>query len=138
MDLFPKNPNNKFLENRLENWVLIYQTNLQMDSNIERKKKKRVCVGVNRHRQDPRRSVLIYCFSVQLQISSSLVPMFLFSFYTLFLSCPYFTRVYWRVGVDTCLICIFHQSSCSSCNVETHCSSITSTLMQPESQLQCV
>ena len=50
MDLFPKNPNNKFLENRLENWVLIYQTNLQMDSNIERKKKKRVCVGVNRPR----------------------------------------------------------------------------------------
>ena len=61
MDLGLKSPNNEFVENELENWVLINQTNLQMDSDIERKKKKRVCVGVNRHRQDSRRSVLIYC-----------------------------------------------------------------------------
>jgi len=64
MDLGPKSPNNEFVENGLENWVLINQTNLRMDSDLERKKKKRVCVGVNRHRRDPRRSVLIYCFSV--------------------------------------------------------------------------
>ena len=64
MDLDPKSPNNEFVENKLENWVLITQTNLRMDSNLERKKKKRVCVGVNRPRQDPRRSILIYCFSV--------------------------------------------------------------------------
>ena len=64
MDLGPKSPNNKFVENELENWVLINQTNLRMDSDLERKKKKRVCVGVNRHWQDPRRSILIYCFSV--------------------------------------------------------------------------
>ena len=64
MDLGPKSPNNEFVENELENWVLITQTNLRMDSNLERKKKKRVCVGVNRPRQDSRRSVLIYCFSV--------------------------------------------------------------------------
>ena len=64
MDLDPKRPNNEFVENKLENWVLITQTNLRMDSNLERKKKKRVCVGVNCPRQDPRRSVLIYCFSV--------------------------------------------------------------------------
>ena len=64
MDLGPNSPNNEFVENELENWVLITQTNLRMDSNLERNKKKRVCVGVNRPRQDPRRSVLIYCFSV--------------------------------------------------------------------------
>ena len=63
-DLGPKSPNNKFVENVLENWVLINQTNFRIDSDLERKKKKRVCVGVNRPRQDPRKSVLIYCFSV--------------------------------------------------------------------------
>ena len=108
-----------------------------MDSNIERKKKKRVCVGVNCSWQDPRRSVLIYCFSVQLQISSSPIPVFLFLFYTFLSSCSYFTRVYWRVGVDTCPICTFHQSPCS-CKAKTYCSNITSTLMRPESQLQCI
>ena len=61
MDLGLKSLNNEFVENGLENWVLINQTNLQMDLDIERKKKKRVCVGVNRPWQDSRRSVLIYC-----------------------------------------------------------------------------
>ena len=60
MDLGPKSPNNEFVENELEKWALVDQTNLRMDSDVERKKEKRVCVGVNRHRQDPRRSVLIY------------------------------------------------------------------------------
>ena len=138
MDLSPKSPNNEFVENGLENWVLINQTNLRMDSNLERKRKKRVCVGVNRSLQDPRRSILIYCFLVQLQISSSPVLVFLFPFYTLLLSRSYFTHVYWRVGVDTCPICTFHQSPCSSCKAETHYSGITSTLMQLESQLQCI
>ena len=64
MGLSPRSPNNEFVESGLENWVLISQTNFRMDSDLERKKKKRVCIGVNRHRQDPRRSVLIYCFSV--------------------------------------------------------------------------
>ena len=59
MDLGLKSPNNELVENKLENWVLINQTNLRMDSNLERKKKKRVCIGVNRHRQNPRRFVLI-------------------------------------------------------------------------------
>ena len=64
MDLGPKIPNNEFVENGLENLVLINQTNLRMDSDLERNKKKRVYVGVNRPRQDPRKSVLIYYFSV--------------------------------------------------------------------------
>ena len=64
MDLDTKSPNNEFVENELENWVLINQTNLRMDSDLERKKKKSVYVGVNRPQQDPRRSILIYCFSV--------------------------------------------------------------------------
>ena len=63
-DLDPKSPNNEFVENGLENWVLIIQTNFQIDSDPERKKKKRVCVGVNRPRQYSRRSILIYCFLV--------------------------------------------------------------------------
>ena len=61
MELGPKSPNNEFVENGLENWALVNQTNLRMDSDVERMKKKRVCVGVNRPRQDLRRSVLIYC-----------------------------------------------------------------------------
>ena len=61
MDLGPKSPSNEFVENGLENWALVDQTNLRMDLDVERKKKKGVCVGVNRPRQDPRRSILIYC-----------------------------------------------------------------------------
>ena len=64
MDLCPKGSNNEFIENGLENWVLINQTNLRMDSDLERKKKKSVCVGVNPPWQDSRRSFLIYCFLV--------------------------------------------------------------------------
>ena len=64
MDLGPKSPNIEFVENELENWVLINQTNFRMDSDLERKKKKNVCVGVNHHRQDPRMFVLIYYFSI--------------------------------------------------------------------------
>ena len=40
MDLDLKSPNNKFVENRLENWVLVNQTSLRMDSDVERMKKK--------------------------------------------------------------------------------------------------
>ena len=64
MDLGPKSPNNKFVENGLKNWVLINQTNFRIDSDLERKKKKRVCVEVNRPQQYSRRSILIYCFLV--------------------------------------------------------------------------
>ena len=61
MDLGPKSPNNEFVENGLENWALVDRTNLRMDSDVERKKKKGVCVEVNCPRQDSIRSVLIYC-----------------------------------------------------------------------------
>ena len=64
MDLGPKSPNNEFVESELVNWVLGNQTNLQMELDVERMKKKRVFVGINRHRQDPRRSVLIHCFLI--------------------------------------------------------------------------
>ena len=39
MDLGPKSPNNEFVEDGLENWVLFNQTNLRMDSDVERMKK---------------------------------------------------------------------------------------------------
>ena len=61
-----------------------------------------------------------------------------FPFYIIPSSRSHFTRVYQRVGVDICPICTFHQSPCSSYKAETHCSGITSTLMRPESQLQCI
>ena len=64
MDLGPKSPNNEFVESGLVNWALGNQTNLRMESDVERMKKKRVYVGINRPWQDPMRSVLIYCFSV--------------------------------------------------------------------------
>ena len=64
MDLDPKNPNNEFVESRLVNWALGNQTNLQMELDVERMKKKMVCVGINHPRQDSRRFILIYCFSV--------------------------------------------------------------------------
>ena len=47
MDLGPKSPSNEFVENGLENSALVDRTNLRMDSNVERKKKKGVCVEVN-------------------------------------------------------------------------------------------
>ena len=40
MDLGLKSSNNEFVENGLGNWVLVNQTNLRMDSNVERMKKK--------------------------------------------------------------------------------------------------
>ena len=40
MDLGPKSPNNEFVDDGLENWVLVNQTNLKMDSDVERMKKK--------------------------------------------------------------------------------------------------
>ena len=61
MDLGSKSPSNEFVENGLENSALVDRTNLRMDSDVERKKKKGVCVEVNCPRQDPIRSVLIYC-----------------------------------------------------------------------------
>ena len=61
MDLGPKSPNNEFVKNVLENWAIVNQTNLRMDSDVERMKKKGFVLEKNRHRQDPRRSVLIYC-----------------------------------------------------------------------------
>ena len=51
MDLGPKSPSNEFVENELENWALVNQTNFWMDSDVERKKRKGVCVEVNRPRQ---------------------------------------------------------------------------------------
>ena len=80
MDLGPKSPNNKFVENWLENWVLINQTNFRMDSGLQRKKKKRVCVGVNHPRQDLRRSVLILFFSLVKNSIPSLFQCFFFLF----------------------------------------------------------
>ena len=62
MDLGLKSPNNEFLDSVLENLVLGNQTNLRMEFNVERMKKKRVCVGINSPRQYLKRSVLIYCF----------------------------------------------------------------------------
>ena len=40
MDLGLKSYNNEFVENGLGNWVLVNQTNLRMDSDVERMKKK--------------------------------------------------------------------------------------------------
>ena len=40
MDLGPKNLNNEFVKNELKNWALVNQTNLRMDSDVERMKKK--------------------------------------------------------------------------------------------------
>ena len=40
MDLGPKSPNNEFVDDGLKNWILVNQTNLKMDSDVERMKKK--------------------------------------------------------------------------------------------------
>ena len=40
MDLGLKSSNNEFVENGLGNWVLVNQTNLRMDSDVERIKNK--------------------------------------------------------------------------------------------------
>ena len=38
MDLGLKSPSNEFVENGLENWALVNQTNLIVDSDVERMK----------------------------------------------------------------------------------------------------
>ena len=64
MDLGPKSPNNEFVESGLINWALGNQTNFRMELDVERVKKKRICDGINHPQQDPKRSALIYCFSI--------------------------------------------------------------------------
>ena len=64
MDLGSKSLNNEFIENGLINWVLSNQTNFRMELDVERVKKKRICDGINHPQQDPKRSALIYCFSI--------------------------------------------------------------------------
>ena len=70
MDLGPKSPNNEFVESRLINWALGNQTNFRMELDVERVKKKRICDGINRPQQDPRRSVLIYFFQFSYKFPS--------------------------------------------------------------------
>ena len=133
MDLGPKSPKNEFVESVLINWALGNQKNLRMELDVERMKKEK---GLCWNKSSSARSeeVCSYIlFSVYIQIFILFVPLFLFPFYTVLHSRSYFTHVYWRVGVDTCPIFTFHQSPCSSCKAETHCSGITSILMQSES-----
>ena len=133
MDLGPKSPKNEFVESVLINWALGNQKNLRMELDVERMKKEK---GLCWNKSSSARSeeVCSYIlFSVYKQIFILFVPLFLFPFYTVLHSRSYFTHVYWRVGVDTCPIFTFHQSPCSSCKAETHCSGITSILMQLES-----
>ena len=133
MDLGPKSPKNEFVESVLINWALGNKKNLRMELDVERMKKEK---GLCWNKSSSARSeeVCSYIlFSVYIQIFILFVPLFLFPFYTVLHSRSYFTHVYWRVGVDTCPIFTFHQSPCSSCKAETHCSGITSILMQPES-----
>ena len=133
MDLGPKSPKNEFVESVLINWALGNQKNLRMELDVERMKKEK---GLCWNKSSSARSeeVCSYIlFSVYIQIFILFVPLFLFPFYTVLHSRSYFTHVYWRVGVDTCPIFTFHQSPCSSCKAETHCSGITSILMQLES-----
>ena len=133
MDLGPKSPKNEFVESVLINWALGNQKNLRMELDVERmKKEKGLCW--NKSSSERSEEVCSYIlFSVYIQIFILFVPLFLFPFYTVLHSRSYFTHVYWRVGVDTCPIFTFHQSPCSSCKAETHCSGITSTLIRPES-----
>ena len=76
-------------------------------------------------------NLITKCSNVSFFSSSLFVASFSF-LYIILTSRSHFTHVYWRVGVDTCPICTFHQSPCS-CKAKTYYSSITSTLMRPES-----
>ena len=58
--------NNKFVENELENWALMNQTNVEVDLD-DKWMKLQVYVEENHPRHCPRRSVLIYFFQVWLQ-----------------------------------------------------------------------
>ena len=81
MDIGSKSPNNKFIKSGLINWVLGNQTNFRMELDVERVKKKRICDGINRPWQDPRRSVLIYFFQFSykfLSLCSSVSSSFLY------------------------------------------------------------
>ena len=133
MDIGLKSPNNEFVESVLVNWALGNQTNLRMELDVERmKKEKGLCWNKSSSVRSDEVCSYILFFSLDTNFHPHF-PVFLSPFYTFLYSHSYFTRVYWRVGVDTCPIFTFHQSPCSSCKAETHCSGITSILMQPES-----
>ena len=61
-----------------------------------------------------------------------------FSFYTPSPFHLHLPLVCQMASIDTCPISTSHKSSCSSCKAETLYSGITSTLMWPKSQPQCI
>ena len=62
-----------FVESGLVNWALGNQTNLRMESDVERMKKKRICIGINRLRGG---LFLYIVFQFSYKFSSSLFQCF--------------------------------------------------------------
>ena len=80
-------------------------------------------------------SRLLQCFFHNFPIDHLIVSSF---FYTVSPPHLHLPHVCQTVCVNTCPISTSHKSSCGSCKAEIHCSGITSTLMRPKSQLQCI
>ena len=144
MNLGQKAQNNEFVESWLKNWVLMNQTTTKVDSNdkrmkIDKFKLKKIVFGtiwgdqflyISLKFDYKYNSWLLQCFSLSFSIPSLRVSLL---FYTLFPFHLYPSHVSQMVGVDICPISIFLKSLGSSCKAERYYSSITSSLMQPES-----
>ena len=81
---------------------------------------------------------LSYCYNVSLLILRFLSLKISLLFYTIFPFHLYPPHADQIVGIDSCPISTFLKSLGSSYKAENYCSGITSSLMQPESQLQSI
>ena len=124
-----RRPNNEFIENGLENWVLVNRTNLRMGSNRKVMKRKGFVVKkivIGRIRGGLFLYIALkfgYKFSSRMLqcffLSYSITFLVLFpSFYTASPFDPYLPRACQIVDVDTCPTNTSCKSSCSSCKAE--------------------
>ena len=114
--------NNEFVENELENWVLINQTNVKVDPDNKWMKLNRFDYKVS--------SWLLQCFSLHFWSPILIAPPSFIPF-SLFISTLHMQAR--LVDLDTCPINPFPKSLRSSCKAESYYSGITSTLMRLES-----
>ena len=124
-----RRPNNEFIENGLENWVLVNRTNLRMGSDRKVMKRKgfvvkKIVIGriqgglflyIALKFGYKFSSIMLQCFF----LSYSITFLVLFpSFYTASPFDPYLPRACQIVDVDTCPNNTSCKSSCSSCKAE--------------------
>ena len=138
---------NEFVESRLENWAIMSWVAIMVDPNDNKVEidwflLKKIILNTIQGDQflyiflEFDYKYIFQCYSILLSNFQSPLsrPPFYFILSFPFHLCP--PRVDQIVGVDPCHISTFLKSLGSSCKADNYCSGITSSLMQPESQLQ--